>query len=73
VNFKIPIATLFAAAIFDGLAQLDDKAAIGLSIVVLIGAFTAKFGGKSVAETLAGIFSNVDKGTQSKTTTKKAA
>lgn len=73
VNFKISVATLFAAAIFDGLAQLDDKAAIGLSVVVLLGAFTAKFGGKSVAETLAGIFSNVDKGTKSTPTAKKAA
>jgi hypothetical protein len=53
VNFKIPVATLLAAAIFDGFAKLDDKAAIGVSVIVLLGAFTTKWGGKSAAETLA--------------------
>jgi hypothetical protein len=55
-NWKVPIATLLAAAVFDGLAHLDDKAAVGLSVVVLLGAFTTKFNGKSVSDTIAGIF-----------------
>lgn len=54
-DFKVAVATLFAAAIFDGLQKVDSKAAIGLSVIVLLAAATTKFGGKSVAETLAGI------------------
>jgi hypothetical protein len=56
VNWRVPIATLLAAAVFDGLATIDSKAAVGLSIIVLIGAFTAKFGGKSASATLAELF-----------------
>lgn len=56
INWRVPIATMLAAAVFDGLARIDDKAALGLSIVVLIGAFTAKFGGKSASATLAELF-----------------
>jgi len=58
VNLRIPVATLLAAAIFDGLAHIDDKAASALSIIVLIGAFTTKFNGNSVADTLAKLFAN---------------
>lgn len=72
VNFKVPIATLLAAAVFDGLAKLDDKAAIGLSIMVLLGAVTVKWGGRSVVETIAATFSE-KAGKQPTTTKKKAA
>jgi hypothetical protein len=57
VNWRIPVATLLAAAVFDGLAQLDDKAALGLSVIVLLGAFTTRFNGKSVADTVAQVVS----------------
>jgi len=56
VNWRIPVATVLAAAVFDGLAHIDEKAAVGLSIVVLLGAMTTKFGGKSASETVAGFF-----------------
>jgi hypothetical protein len=72
VNFKVAVATLLAAAVFDGLSHIDDKAAVGLSVMVLLGAFTAKFGGKSVAETLAQVFTSVDKGSK-KQPARKAA
>lgn len=52
INWRVPVATLIAAAVFDGLAQLDSKAALGLSVIVLIGAFTTRFNGKSVADTV---------------------
>lgn len=61
VNFKIPVATLFAAAIFDGFAKLDNKAAIGISVIVLLGALTTKWGGKSAVETLAAAMTGVEK------------
>ena len=56
VNWRVPVATVLAAAVFDGLAHIDDKAAVGLSIIVLMGAMTTKFGGHSAAETVAGFF-----------------
>jgi hypothetical protein len=59
-DFKVAVATMFAAAIFDGLARLDDKAAIGLSVVVLLGAFTTRFGGKSVSDTMVELFGKVN-------------
>jgi glucokinase len=58
VNWRVPIATVLAAAIFDGLAKIDDKAAVGLAIMVLIGASVTRFNGKSVADTLAELFAS---------------
>jgi hypothetical protein len=57
INWKVPIATVLAAAVFDGLAKLDDKAAVGVSIIVLIGAFVNKINGKSIADLLTSSFS----------------
>lgn len=71
VNFKVPVATLLAAAVFDGLAKLDDKAAVALSIMVLLGAVTVKWGGRSVVETIAATFS--EQTGKKATTAKKAA
>lgn len=56
VNWKIPLATILAGLLFDGLAHINDHAAVGLSVVVLIGAVTTKFGGKSVADSIAETF-----------------
>lgn len=56
INWRVPVATILAAAVFDGLAHIDDKAAVGLSIIVLMGAMTTKFGGKSASETVAEFF-----------------
>lgn len=56
-DFKVAVATMLAAAIFDGIAKVDERAAVGLSVIVLITAFTTKFGGQSVASTIAKIFS----------------
>lgn len=65
INLRIPVATLLAAAIFDGLAHIDDKAAVALSVIVLLGASTAKFNGNSAADTLAKLFSTSNKGKKS--------
>lgn len=56
INWKIPTATIIAALLFDGLAHLSDRGATGLAVIVMLGALTAKFGGKSVADTLAETF-----------------
>ena len=56
VDWKVPVATLLAAAIFDGLALVDSKAATSLAVIAFIGAITTSFNGKSAAGTLAGLF-----------------
>jgi hypothetical protein len=56
VNWRVPVATLFLAAIFDGLAKLDPKAGTGLSIMLLIGALMTEFNGHSAASTIAQLF-----------------
>ena len=63
-NWKVPVATVLAAAVFDGISHIDSKAAVGLSIIVLLGAFTTRFNNKSVADTVAGMFGQQKKPTQ---------
>lgn len=58
INWRVPIATVLAAAVFDGLAKLDDHAAVGLAVIVLIGAFVNKVNGKSIADVLTSSFSS---------------
>lgn len=73
VNLRVPVATLLAAAIFDGLAHIDDKAATSLSVIVLIGAMTAKFNGESAADTLAKLFNTTTSKGKAKVATIRAA
>lgn len=70
VNFRVPVATLLAAAAIDGLSHIDNRAGVGLSIMVLIGASVTKFGGKSVIDTLADIFGKSSASASAKTNTK---
>jgi glucokinase len=56
INWRVPLATIFAALIFDGVAHVNDRAATGLAIMVLLGAMVTRFNGKSVAGTLADTF-----------------
>jgi Na+-translocating ferredoxin:NAD+ oxidoreductase RnfD subunit len=72
LNLRVPVATLLAAAIFDGLAHIDNKAAVSLSVIVLLGAVTTRFNGESAADTLAKLFSATT-GKQSKKTTVRVA
>jgi hypothetical protein len=52
IDWKIPVATLLAAAGIDALAKLDNKAATILSLLVLLGAVTTKFNGHSAVDTV---------------------
>jgi hypothetical protein len=72
-EWKIPVATLLAAAVFDGLAAIDDKAATGLAVIVLLGAFTTRFNGKSVSDTVASWFSNSTTNTNTKQPVRRVA
>lgn len=72
VNLRVPVATLLAAAAIDGLSHIDPKAGTGLAVMVLIGAVTVRFSGKSVIDTLAEMFakSSSSTSTTAKTRTK---
>jgi hypothetical protein len=56
INFRVLIATAFLAAGVGGLGKLDSKIATSLSVMILIGALTTEFNGRSAASTLAGLF-----------------
>lgn len=56
INWKVPLATVLGAAALDGLSHISDKAGIALAVMVLIGAATTKFNGKSPADLLTGTF-----------------
>jgi hypothetical protein len=56
VNWRIPVATVLAAAVFDGFAKVSSNAATGMAVIVLIGASTTRFNGRSVADTVAELF-----------------
>jgi hypothetical protein len=52
VNWRVPVATLLAGAIFEGIGRIDERAGIGLAVMVLIGAVTTRFHGQSAADTI---------------------
>lgn len=56
INWRVPVATLLLAGLADGLAHINERAATGLSVMILLGALMTKFGGKSVADQIAETF-----------------
>lgn len=53
-NWRVPVATLLGAALIGGLSALSTNAATALGGMVVIGAATARFNGKSVIQELNG-------------------
>jgi uncharacterized membrane protein YfcA len=51
-NWRIPVATLLGAAILSAVGDVSPKAATGIAAMVLIGAASARFNGKSAIEEL---------------------
>lgn len=52
IEWRIPVATVIGAAIIEGLATVNSRAASGLAIIILLGAVTSEVKGKSVADSL---------------------
>lgn len=52
VDWKVPLATLLGAFLMDGLSHLDQGAATGLSVMILIAAAVTRFNGHSAADTI---------------------
>lgn len=50
-NFRIPIATLVAAVFLNGVERIYPKAAVGLSVIVVITALMTPLHGKSPIQT----------------------
>lgn len=51
-DWKVPVATVLLSAAVGGIAALDDKAATLLSLLILLGASTTQFNGKSFVDTI---------------------
>jgi hypothetical protein len=56
INWRIPVATVLLAGLFDVFGNIDPKAATISSVIVLIGAVTTHFNGKSIADELATLY-----------------
>lgn len=63
VNWKVPVATVLLAAGIDALESISPVAATGLAVMVLLGAATTKFNGKSFADTLTSMLNSKTTGT----------
>lgn len=51
-NWRVPVATLLGTAVVGAFSSLSSNAATALGGIILIGAASAKFGGKSVVQEL---------------------
>lgn len=56
IEWRIPIATVFAAAIFEGLASVDAQAATGIAVIILLASLTTRVHGKSIADSVGDVF-----------------
>lgn len=54
-NFKILLAGMGVALLFDGIEQLDERAAVGLSAIFLVTVLLTPFNGKAPSQTVLAI------------------
>lgn len=54
-NFRVIAAGLLLALLFDGIEKISPEGAVGLATIALITVVVTPFGGKSPAQTLAGL------------------
>jgi hypothetical protein len=54
-NFRIAMAGMGVALIFDGIEKLNQRAAVGLSVMMFIAVMLSPMHGKSPAQTLDGL------------------
>lgn len=54
-NFRIGVAGLAVSLLFDGIEKLSPEGAMGLATIMLITVLVTPFGGKSPAQTVAGL------------------
>lgn len=61
VNLRIPVATLGVAVVFAGIEKLDETAAVGLSIMMLVLALVTPINGKAPAQTVVALMQTPNK------------
>lgn len=54
-NFRIPIATVAVAVIFAGIEKINEKAGVGLGIIMLVTVLLTPMHGKAPLQSLADI------------------
>lgn len=54
LDWKVPVATVILGAGVDAFSKLDSKGALLLSGLILMGALTTKFGGKTPIDLITG-------------------
>jgi hypothetical protein len=57
-NFRVGIAGLGVALLFDGIEKLNEQAAVGLSVIMLITVLVTPFNGKSPAQNVLGLINS---------------
>jgi hypothetical protein len=63
-NLRIPVATLAVALVFAGIEQLNERAAVGLSWIMLITVLVTPIRGRAPVQNLALLAGGVNKGTK---------
>lgn len=58
LDWKVPVATLILAGGIDLLAKLDSRGATILSFLILLGALSTKFNGKSAFDTVSALINS---------------
>jgi hypothetical protein len=58
IDWKVPVATLILAGGIDLLAKLDSKGATILAFLILLGAASTKFNGKSAVDTVTALINS---------------
>lgn len=51
-NFRVLVAGLGTALVFDGIEKISEQVAVGLSVIVMITVLLTPFNGKAPAETV---------------------
>lgn len=54
LNFRVVIAGLGVALLFDGIEKINERAGVGLSIIMLITVLVTPINGKAPAQTVLG-------------------
>lgn len=55
INYRVPVAAVGAALALDLIGSFSPKAATGLGVMILIGAASTKFGGKSAIQEITSV------------------
>jgi hypothetical protein len=67
VNWRVPVATVLAAAVTSGIGKVSPNGGIGIGIMALIVAAATPLNGKSPIQEIGSVINKPSPGTKSKT------